>query len=486
MLPKLLAIFILSFLVIKSVISKTAEDEIKAEDKKIREDFINKKLEQMGDTVNEIEELLNEYYIKDDSFTDVFIQLDAQKFCIVDMKRVISNPKSPALNRFKKGKTDDEARDEYFKDEISRLNKAVRKTEKFLAELEDRGDFAEVFKKLDEQQHNSKQLEDVIENPEKLPKKSILSETMDRVKTLVTPSAAKTGTPIKEDIAGVFKRLLGGLGDSKTVKFALTELTSLIRKNTNFDYSDKDIKTFFSTMEKLLQGNEKTIIASATSLLSHFTEKATFVPLIVKTNMLKLLVPLLDRKEEAIVNPVLDILNSISNHDEGIQAVIDSGALKHVKNVFNIDDEDAQVSAFRLLQKISHGGNSAIKAIFKANLVHFIANFLDASDRGSRIVAHSAICNIISVANEKQSLEIALDMGVACDLCNFLSNDDGEIVAETLESLTHLLQNSGSRVKEVAESIQGCGGVDIINDLQKDDDETIKEKSKHLMTKYFS
>jgi hypothetical protein len=197
MLPKLLAIFILSFLLITSVISKTAEDEIKAEDKEIREDFINKKLEQMGDTVNEIEELLNEYYIKDDSFTDVFIQLDAQKFSIIDMKRVMSNPKSPALNRFKKGKTDDEARDEYFKDEISRLNKAVRKTEKFLAELEGRGDFAEVFKKLDEQQHNSKQLEDVIENPEKLPKKSILSETMDRVKTLVTPSAAKTGAPSK-------------------------------------------------------------------------------------------------------------------------------------------------------------------------------------------------------------------------------------------------------------------------------------------------
>uniref|UniRef100_A0AC34FSU4 Uncharacterized protein n=1 Tax=Panagrolaimus sp. ES5 TaxID=591445 RepID=A0AC34FSU4_9BILA len=482
MLLKLLAIFI--FITTTSlVLSKTAEDEIKAEDKKMREDFINKKLENMRDVVEEIEELLNEYYIMDESFTDVFIQIDSQKFSIVDMKQVMTNPKSPALNRFKKGKAGDEqhatARDEYFKEEIQRFNKAVRKTEKFLAELEHKGDFAEVFKKLDEQVHHAKQLEDVIDSPEKLPKKSVLSETIDRVKTLVTPSAAKTGTPIKEDIAGVFKRLLGGLGDSKTVKSALTELTTLIRKNTKFDYSQNDLKTFFSTMEKLLQGNEKPIIASAASLLSHFTEKATSIPLFVKTNLLKLLVPLLDRKEELIVVPVLDIFNSIANHDEGIEAVIDSGALKHITNVFNLDDEDAHVTAISLITKIT------VKAIYKAKLVHFIANFLDASDRASRGVALTAISNIISVANEKQSLEIALDMGVACDLCNFLSNDDGEVVYETLESLTHLLENSGSRVNEVADKISGCGGVDIINDLQKDDDETIKEQSKLLISKYF-
>ena len=175
--------------------SASPEEAMKEEDAELRNKYFITQFEKMEARIEKVEELLEEYYLKTEAFSGVYKQLDAQKIPIKAMKQTIVYPDDPGFTRFKADRSlaDDEAQVEYFQEEIPKLMKAVFSTEKLLSDLEHWGNFSTIYKVMNEQIRDIRQLERVNVNIIGVPQVSVLAQTMERNDsiTLVKPSAAK-------------------------------------------------------------------------------------------------------------------------------------------------------------------------------------------------------------------------------------------------------------------------------------------------------
>jgi hypothetical protein len=305
------------------------------------------------------------------------------------------------------------------------------------------------------------------------------------------PTAIKATPKTTEDDTVALGRLIGQLGDAKAQKQALKELELLIHKKKSISVPDDQIQTLFSTIEKLLPKKDKLVLSKTTSILSHLAGNGKYVPMILNTKILTLLAPLFERKEGDIVAATLETFDSISNHEQGAQAIIKdkTGPLKYLKSVFeNFGGQNEQLisDALQFLSGITEGGDDAIKAIFNIDkdLFFFMVNHLDADNHTSRLPAFNAVKNSMAFADEKL-IHGMIDMGVIADLCNFVGefSDDYGVIEDTLDTLTHILEKAGTRTQEAANSINDF---DFVSELQEDEDENLKEKAKYLMEKFFN
>uniref|UniRef100_A0A914Z924 Uncharacterized protein n=1 Tax=Panagrolaimus superbus TaxID=310955 RepID=A0A914Z924_9BILA len=184
-------IFFAVFISITFASIKSPEETIKDESKKLLNNFVNKYLEKFEGKIAEAETYLKEYSSSssksddkndDDKFTDIFKHFNLQSLSIKSMKKVMEGLKESI------SVIDEEKTLETFKEEITKLKKAVTKIAKFLTDFNEDGlkeSFEKILKLFDEHKSDIELFENVLENPEKIPKQSILAETTSSSNSIV-------------------------------------------------------------------------------------------------------------------------------------------------------------------------------------------------------------------------------------------------------------------------------------------------------------
>uniref|UniRef100_A0AC35GND4 Uncharacterized protein n=1 Tax=Panagrolaimus sp. PS1159 TaxID=55785 RepID=A0AC35GND4_9BILA len=305
-------------------------------------------------------------------------------------------------------------------------------------------------------------------------------------KTVKKPAALKTSKNAKGDDATLFKRQITALAKPATERNALVEIITMFmeeRKGSNLP--DHIVKSLITAIQKQLKNANPTMISDTISALSYVAGVKKYIPIIIKNSVLKLLVPFLNRTEEEIIVPTMEVFGNVAENDDdaGVAAVFKTGLLKHLRNAFALNDDDISCKAIWLLRKLcatSGPQDQLYNEIFDEGLIYNIVNHLDAPSHTARIDALHAFSNLTSFADEKRILGI-VDAGAISDLCNFFGFDNSILTLMTLNCLNDLISKCGSRVKEVTDQIQGCGGYDIISDMQEDEDDFIRETCVDLL-----
>uniref|UniRef100_A0AC35G6M3 Uncharacterized protein n=1 Tax=Panagrolaimus sp. PS1159 TaxID=55785 RepID=A0AC35G6M3_9BILA len=259
----------------------------------------------------------------------------------------------------------------------------------------------------------------------------------------------------------------------------LGNLEKLFIIHPKFTPSDVDLTNMFNQLGKILQQKETKAISRAISLMKYFTKDKKYHLMIFKTDILKNIAPHLHSTNNPIIHSTLDNFINIATTIDGAKAIIDSKVLKYMLKVFEIQDEHLSYKSLQLLSKFSDFGEETIKEIFKQdkNLFFFMVNHLDADYRPSRIPAFNSVVNTLAHANEELTHGM-IDMGCVSHLCNFFYEYSGNRAMDTFKALKNTLEKSGSRAKEVANSMKGCGGIDYLMEMNT-------EESQELIYKFF-
>uniref|UniRef100_A0AC34FSY6 Uncharacterized protein n=1 Tax=Panagrolaimus sp. ES5 TaxID=591445 RepID=A0AC34FSY6_9BILA len=192
------------------------------------------------------------------------------------------------------------------------------------------------------------------------------------------------------------------------------------------------------------KGTVESAMEGIITIVSILTQKNDFskedFQTLSETNILKQLIFLLTLTTKNLVIPGFEIFYKISKFDDGIQAIIESGALKNIQHIFELDDPEIQAKAIILLSKIL--------------------------DEKLAFLAIKTINNIIHSLNEKQIYDL-VEAGIGCDLCEFLDIDDEKLIGKVLDSLLHMMKYSGKYMAKVAEKIQECESCKMISKISQ-------------------
>lgn len=245
------------------------------------------------------------------------------------------------------------------------------------------------------------------------------------------------------------------------------------------------IKQIIPALQYLITCSDLAVLIDTTWAVSYITELGPeYCQLVIDSGLVAQMIPLLTYDDVKIQTASIRALGSIvTGNEEQTQAVIDAGALPYLLTLLNDNKDRIVKEALWFISNITAGSTNQIQAVIDNQFVPKIKHFLDNGDFIQQKEAAWAIYNTCLSGTPKQ-LEFIVKENILPSLCNLLNIPDNNLVTNVLESVSCILNVCHD--SEVLESIEECGGLDKIENLQSSSNTDIYNFAYGIIDQYFN
>nr|VZI27956.1 unnamed protein product [Spirometra erinaceieuropaei] len=258
---------------------------------------------------------------------------------------------------------------------------------------------------------------------------------------------------------------------------------------------NKDPPPPVSTIQELLPAllylitntTDNQILVDTVWAISYLTDGGNYlISMVIDAEIVPHLVPLLSHPNFKVQTAALRAVgNIVTGTDQQTQVVLDCGALSHFHHLLNHPKEKINKEAVWFLSNITAGDQNQVQAVIDHDLVPLIIGHLANSDFLTQKEAAWAISNLTINGTVKQ-VRYLISQNVIPPLCKMLVARDVQVVQVVLDGISNILRVAGDKLEEVVNAIEACGGLNHIEELQQNSNETIFKLAYNILETYFT
>ena len=186
------------------------------------------------------------------------------------------------------------------------------------------------------------------------------------------------------------------------------------------------------------------------------------------------------------LTPALRIVgNIVSGSDTQTQAVIDAGLMSRMLSLFHHPKRTIRKEACWVASNIAAGTHQQIGALIKTKgLMHRLTEMAETAEWETRKEAVWVLSNIATGGKDTQVMAM-IEVGAIEALCSILDVNDAKMLMVALDAVDHILKLGMKLNKEYASFVDECSGLTLIEALQEHECEDIYDKAVFIIETYF-
>lgn len=247
------------------------------------------------------------------------------------------------------------------------------------------------------------------------------------------------------------------------------------------------VKQLVPALKDSIKMTDPHILSDTVWALSYITELGPdYGQILIDFGLVSELTPFMVNPDLKIQTATIRALGSLTTgSDEQTQAVVDAGALTYLYEILSNRKDRIIKEALWFLSNITAGSHEQIQEIINLKITPLIVHYLDKGDYAAQKEAAWAVYNM-SISGQPKQIKELVDNNVIPPLCELLNIKDKSLIQLTLDTLMGILKSYGEDATEIAETIEACGGLDKIENLQQSDDNDIYNIAYKLIDMFFS
>jgi len=196
-------------------------------------------------------------------------------------------------------------------------------------------------------------------------------------------------------------------------------------------------------------------------------------------------------KSDNVKTPALRTVgNIVTGDDIQTQVILNCSALPCLRSLLSHPKKSIRKETCWTISNITAGNVRQIEAVKDANIIPSLVDILRNSEFDIKKEAAWAISNATCGGSEDQ-IRYLVQQAVTAPLCQLFKSPDPKIIMVALEGIENILRvgvvdmPKYGGTNKYAEFVEECGGLDLIEELQRHDNEEIYNKAVNILQIYF-
>mmetsp|Transcript_16451 Transcript_16451/g.33332 ORF Transcript_16451/g.33332 Transcript_16451/m.33332 type:complete len:548 (+) Transcript_16451:75-1718(+) len=249
------------------------------------------------------------------------------------------------------------------------------------------------------------------------------------------------------------------------------------------------------TLSDLIYSKDYEVLTDACWALSYLSDDTgpdnQKIQAVIEAGVCRRLVELLMHKSDNVKTPALRTVgNIVTGDDIQTQVILNCSALPCLRSLLSHAKKSIRKETCWTISNITAGNVRQIEAVKDANIIPSLVDILRNSEFDIKKEAAWAISNATCGGSEDQ-IRYLVQQAVVNPLCQLFKAPDPKIIMVALEGIENILRvgvvdlPKYNGINKYAEFVEECGGLDLIEELQRHDNEEIYNKAVNILQIYF-
>jgi hypothetical protein len=240
----------------------------------------------------------------------------------------------------------------------------------------------------------------------------------------------------------------------------------------------------------IMSSEDKEVLMDGCWAMSYLSDgENDRVQAVIDTGVVPRLVALLSHSSASVITPALRTVgNVVSGTDTQTQTVLDAGGLEAVQPLLGHSKKGIRKESCWMISNVAAGTNPQITYVLQhGEMVDSVAKCLLNDEWDVRKEAAWVISNLATGGSHEQVFALVKNHKVVPPLCSLLNVQDSKILMVAMDAIEALLKCdvTSSGLLQVPTMIDEADGLDMLEQLQEHENNTVYAKSVKIIETYF-
>lgn len=257
----------------------------------------------------------------------------------------------------------------------------------------------------------------------------------------------------------------------------------------------EQIKMCIPVLAKLIMERDSEVLTDSCWALSYVTDDQTngnqkIGAVLQQDKICARLIYLLQHGSSQVQVPALRTIgNIVTGDDHQTQIMLNENPLPALLGMLSCQKKGLRKETCWTISNVTAGTHNQIQQVIAANLIPPLVNILKEDQFDVQKEAAWGIANIASGGTDDH-IKFLVSQAAIPALCTMLKCGDVKMVMVVLDALINILkvgqkQSKGTEDNHYAEMVEECGGLDLLEELQRHENEEVYDKCVKILQEYF-